>query len=736
MRLPLLLLPGVVALAAPPQAWVDHQERLRQQAEPQGRWTLAVRGEAFQDSAWAQEDLLLRLAVTQAFRIEPLPEEVAKAYGASQGWGDRESRWLLLDPSAEVREEGQTRPSAPQVLELLKRHGFVPRWELREAFLKAHPDHGEARAEAVQEALALALRRMGVLARAGRLGAGRPGQGPGAFRRPDRIFGEPGEAQAVVDATQVYGDLAAALEALLQVPGWEELELGPALAMPFRLQGAAQAPAMAALADRMGEALLDRLRQDPHVERLWLLYGQLQAALGRDLLPALRSVTPVPGKPWPPMAALQAVEEHLASQQDWAGLLAFLEGLPTDMAPLADASEEDWRRQSFLQAWIQAGRARALVKLERWTQVPEAIQAAHAAAGSRWPQVRRRLRQGAPELRTEARRPTYDPLLEAEPLADAPRPPRPSVPVLLHLGPPEERGTWSNLRESPWLAPWGPKELQWRQPGLEEGAALQARLSLGTPAAWALVRGRDILAADVQLPSAQGLAQRLGAVHPSRLDQLEALLQRHPGHRGLQREVAELLHERMPSRPLEPLLCERTEAARLRPPTATEGTWAPEPNLWEHAALRLIPALEAELQRWPSRVSTWRLWLAWSRLHPRRPAPLALARSLPVWGDARRWSARLPREVHEAVAADLRAQGRFEELRAWLQDAWDGLDKGPLGGRGGGRWLRQLREEQGEAIVRPLLDVLGLLRRDHERRVLEDAYRAWLEAPAPEGRRR
>lgn len=736
MRLPLLLmLPALHALAGPPPAWTDQLARIRQVAEPQERWTLLVRGTPFNDTVWSQDDLLLRLAATQAFRVEKLPQEVAQAYWAEQNWPESHIHWFLLDPSATVKAEGSMRPMPDQVLEQLKGQGFVPRWETRDAFLKEHPDQGEARLEALQEALGIALRRIGVLTRAGRFDmAGGPGRGgmggTGAlapFRRPEQRFGDPNAATTTEEAARVYKEAADALEAFLQVPGWEAMDLPMALVMPFRMQGAAQAPRMQALAQQMAEALLAMLRQDPHRDGLWRLYAQLQSALGGDVLTALKQVTPVPGLPWPPEPALQTVEDHLAANQNWEALLAFLQSVTLDPLPFAGTSPEAWQRQAFLRAWIEAGRARALAKLERWHQVPDAIQAAHTWAGSRWPMTRRRIRQGIPELRTPERRPVYDPLLAEDPAEDPPLPTPAPRPSLLWLGTEAQRPAWETLKASPMLVPWGPSDLAWEVPTALARQELLQRLPLSEPPLWALVRGKDVLTAAAELPDAGGMAQRLGALVPSRLAHLEALLQREPEHTGLQRARAELLRGRMPNPTLEPTLCESARAARIPPPLAADAPWKPDAMLWETTAQRLLPELEADLRRWPGRVAAWRAWLGWSRFHPTRPTPLALARTLPVWGDPRRWSARLPAEVHEAVAQELRSQGRFEELRAWFQDAWEGLDKRPMGRGGGFRGtLLKTRQELGDVIVNPLREALALLKHYQDLKALEEAYQAWL----------
>jgi hypothetical protein len=127
--------------------------------------------------------------------------------------------------------------------------------------------------------------------------------------------------------------------------------------------------------------------------------------------------------------------------------------------------------------------------------------------------------------------------------------------------------------------------------------------------------------------------------------------------------------------------------------------------------------------------------MAWARFHPSSPSPLSFARTLPVWGSGSRWASRLPKEVHETVAEELRGAGRFEEMRAWFQEAWDGLDKRPLPAfRAFGNFratILQQRRDQGESIAMPLKEALTVLRRNAEVKQVEDTLREMLGSPEP-----
>lgn len=107
-------------------------------------------------------------------------------------------------------------------------------------------------------------------------------------------------------------------------------------------------------------------------------------------------------------------------------------------------------------------------------------------------------------------------------------------------------------------------------------------------------------------------------------------------------------------------------------------------------------------------------------------APCLLAQDLPLppLKSTREWTARLPREVHRAVAAELRAQGRFEDMRAWFQAAYAGLDGRPLRDDRGSviPWVQAARKAETEAIVLPLREALAVLRRDAEFLALEPRW--------------
>jgi hypothetical protein len=169
------------------------------------------------------------------------------------------------------------------------------------------------------------------------------------------------------------------------------------------------------------------------------------------------------------------------------------------------------------------------------------------------------------------------------------------------------------------------------------------------------------------------------------------------------------------------------DARLLRARVKADEGWTPEPGLWQWAALKVLPTLDADLECWPDQARLWRDWLAWAKLHPRQPSALFMAQRLPLWGEAASWSSRLPTEVHKAVAEELRISGRFEDMRQWFQAAWDGVDKRSRGrGPGTPGWLLVQRRNIQETLVAPLREALIAQRRDAEVVALDREVAAWL----------
>ena len=688
-------------------AWAAWQERSKQQAGPTAPWLLVLRRQDAAGSWWLKLDLYRHLLATREFQVAVLPEPVSQDLARQREWR-REPRWLLLSPDGAKQVEGNGRPAPERVLQELRDQGLIPLWERRAAFLKDNPLHGPARLEALREALLLGQLRLRAL------------EG-GAAALAARLAVRPPDPAAHAQEDSLYREAAEALHALGKVPRWWEKENAVIRALPLLPGGILPGP-LAREARYLGGLALEELQRDPGDEQLWSVWGGLAALTGAETVRILDQAVPAPGQPWPPAVLLALLEGGFTAKGDWAGLLRALDTLRA-------TTTREWVAASHWDAWrnrvahLEVLRARALARLGHWKDATAALAEARYFAGQRWPALQPFLsRRGLPEAYGEQKA-LFQPLLDPEPLPD---PPAPSSAKSLRLARLEARSwdqAWAALAASSELAAWGPEELQIGPlpPDLER--SLRDRHGLTPGPRWVLVAEDELLASGSELPTARDLAQRLTLLAPSRLQRLDAFLEHHPEHRAGRRLRLDLLRTRMPNRFLEESLVE--EARHLRARIRSGESWTPDPALWQWAAQQVLRALEADLECWPDHPGLWRDWLAWAKLHPQQPQAVLLARRLPTWGLEADLAARLPLEVHKAVAEELRQTGLFEEMRQWFQAAWDVVDKRPRG-PGAPGLLRTQRRTLLEAIVLPLREALVVLRRDAEVVALDREVAAWL----------
>jgi hypothetical protein len=251
---------------------------------------------------------------------------------------------------------------------------------------------------------------------------------------------------------------------------------------------------------------------------------------------------------------------------------------------------------------------------------------------------------------------------------------------------------------------------------------------------WALLRGETLLASGTQCPAAEDLASLLSREAPSRLQFLDRFLEQHPAHQQAHAARLKLLMTRMPEPRLEPRLAADARATCL-PSVVMMGAeyldfgpdapWKPDEALWQWSAQQVLPQVEAQLRSWPSHAGLWRSWLAWARFHPAHPSPVALADTLPLWGDRDAWVGPLPMEVHLAVAAELRRTRAYPQLAAWMEAAWAHVGKEAGTEVEAGEWedRKTLLERLRPAVVDPLVESLRLLQRTEEARQVELTYR-------------
>lgn len=676
--LPALIL-AVPATLAAQDAWTAYLSQ-RQALDPaRTPWGLVLHPASASNEAPDLPADLLPWRVDQDLAPLNPSAEARAALARSKGWG-AEPRWLLVNPAGEPAAEGRGQPTAEDLRSAFHTAGYVPRATLRERFLAEHPDQGEVLGEAALSALLLAFFQA-VL--------------PAALTKDPNPSGLP-DPERWASAS---GPALEPLTRLAQLPRWWLASWRMSWVWTPQITGL-EGSDHVALQRRMAEDLVQAWQQEPHA--LANTAASFQSA-GWGVIERATHLEPVPGRAWPPRRLLAAWGQQPA-QGDLPQALQ-------PRAPLPPVSDEAWEAYRQAEAEAAFQRARIHRAAGRRDEARSALQETR-----RWAALEREDRRFQARLAEEAK---DDPALGegfpevwAGPKPEPPPPPRHEPLRLVLRGP--QNGPQA-LALHPALAPWGPEDLQWvREPEGEPG--------------WRIFKGDTLLASGAGAPEPRHLAAQLAAGGPTRLQRLDALLARQPDHLDARRERARLLLARMPHPTLEPVLAEDARLGQMPLDFGPEAPWKPDPALWQTAALKVLPELERLLRTWPSDADLWRRWVAWSAFHPRRPSPLALAQSLPLppWASESQWRARLPKEVHGAVAQELRQRGRFEDLRAWFQSAVDGLDTRPLRNNQGRirPWLQRARQEELQTLVQPLREALRVLRRDAELLALE---RRWEE---------
>ena len=529
-----------------------------------------------------------------------------------------------------------------------------------EAFLRGHPDHGEALASRLDIGL-MALRAQGAAE-------------------------VPRNAEA---ADREMAEVAEALEGLAALPDWWRMRLS-GLRQVLDRPAAGASPRVRRVLGRLREAALAEIQRSPHgggrdafdLERFWLRCGwTLQGRLTPEVPPA----APTPATAWPPEDYLVAVGLPLLEAGDWEGLLAFVDLLPAD-PPGPPCTEAQWAAYCNWRALGEFGRVLAFTGLQRCDDGAGAL-----AAMMRWlgPQAEegdllnvirdvdrdaRHLEGGAAASLPAA----YQAVLAR---GHGPGVPMPASPFPLRMvlwGDPPWRAAWDAAARAAPLASWGPGELVWGRATRRERALLED-LGLRTPR-WAALQGEATLLATGEGPPDPGLlALELRARGPTAQQRLDAFILRNPDQLDARRERFALLRPRMPHAALEPLLAEDAGRAWIPLDFDPGAPWISSRRLWEAQAGALLPAVEDALRRWPGSARLWTLWISWAPFSPRPASPYDLASSLATVQPRSTWLAALPAPVHAAVAADLRRRKRFDLMREWFGTARDGLGK-PAGG--------------------------------------------------------
>lgn len=663
MRLHAFLLPALLLTAGPralpaqtPDAWEDLVAGLRAESlRPSPPWSFVqVEGRSRRSLV---TEILLAARAPRDLVYQAAPEEALKALGRRSG-AEPPPEWALVDPSGEVRLQGRGEPDPKAVLEAMEAGGWRPRWERRGAFLREHPEQGDAVLDGVREA-GQRFFWMRILVEAKR----QKGSAISMSWRP----GEPPDPEVAKALATPFGDAQVVrpcvdmVERFIRLPegdpergrSWNEL-------WGLAMGGAQSSPSVLEALRLLMRGVESDLRRDPARQAYWRVWqGLARLVPEADAETLVAGLEPAPGTPWPAPGAVEAILERLEPEKALARVEAELSG-PGD-------------RMARLKAWGPA-KLDALLALKRYEEAKQWILEARRLDGGvlgGYPLSFRLDDQDPHEAELQA---ALDQAMPVSPAAETRGPAR-----LIVFGEPGAADLASLARHAEFDA-WGREEFSLETADGRTERTLRAQLSLPSTVRWVLLgRGGAPLGQGAEAPEAPKVATLLRGEAPPLLEQLEAFLRTHPDHRQAMERRVELLAERMPHPRLELKLAQACAALGEAPILRTE-SFTPQLPLWEAAARRALPQAEARLSRWPESPDAWMAWMDWQSVQPRPESPLARLRSLAVWKSTEHGGpGPLPLEVAAAVAQRLEQARRWADLAEWGLHQWEGGWRQALG---------------------------------------------------------
>lgn len=663
-RAPIVMLAASGLLAQAPDAWDTLLSRQRIRPDRQGAYQFVYRGQEF-EGAWSNDPALKKLRASGELSFIQLDGGQAKALWARQTWAAGENHWAILGPSFDIVASGTSQPTAESLLQSLRDAGWKPQSERREAFLREHPDHGDAWMDLFAETLKVAMR-------SGDEEAAPPDKG-GEARVPEA---EEDEAR--------FGEVDRALRGLLSVDGWEEYFEFP-VGLDEAAKGFSQSPLMQPMAMKMRRGLEDALKARPGDARLWSAWTEL-AGPGDSPEALLASLEPAPRQPWPPLEAAEPVALAYRRNKDWVGLAHVAESAMSQaLQPLViqargNDSERSLvgHRATVVSAWGPY-RVEALLRLGRRQDALNVLEECRALSGRMWRRVQRafggiNLGGDPAKALSAADQRALLAVIKQPALRDEPPPPDPLPLRVAIQGRPGWEADFDQLQRDPAFDAWKPgRDLVWDRLSESEAKLFRDR-GEGGAARWVLLRGQELLSSGGDLPAPEKLSGLLRAEGQPYLAELDAFIRTHPDHA----EARESRIAEVTARTQTPGLEKRLQAdlTRTRAAAIFPKNWKPDPESWAGAASKMLPQLEAAARRWPTAggaLYSWTTWAAWSPSHPK---PGSLLRSLAIWKNtvAERDPFRTgPLDIFTTnqISEFLQSRKDWEGLSDWCQALWE-----------------------------------------------------------------
>jgi hypothetical protein len=565
--------------------------------------------------------------------------------------------WALVDSHGVVQLYGQGEPNPKALRETMEAGGWRPRWERRQAFLRDHPNQGDAVFDAISE-VGQRFLWMRVMVESQR-----------QKEKVIEIPWSPGDSVDPIVAKALsspFGD-SEVVQPYKQSLAWfnslplSDPEKSKAWTSMWSL-GLGGIQSSSEMTESLRNLLLSleaQLRMEPTNESLWQIWQEFADLLpGADAESLVASLEPAPCTDWPAPGVAKALVLRMKPQE-------ILERADSELANPSHAS-------ASLKAWAPL-KLSALIELKQFS----AAQAFILDSRIRDPHV---FEDTILDKLLDAKNPHSPELHAAFDKKPIVSPKRGSVEHrLLVFGQSERFFSLESIKRSAQLDAWdqketsGSTELAISIATQEEERALRLRFSLQPEVRWVLLRGmEEVLIKGKDEPDPAQIARVLRSDAPPQIEKLETFLRTHPDHRQGKEKLVELLSARMPHPRLELKLAEAC-ASLGEAPILRGKEFEPHLPLWESAARKALPGAAARLSRWPESIDAWMSWMDWQSVVPRPASPAEHIRSLAIWKTSNRGGvAPLPLDVAAAVAKRLEHAKRWRELGEWGLFHWEG----------------------------------------------------------------